>query len=149
MAKKAASKKPTKKSSASKAVKKTKASKTASAQKKTPKKTTAAKPTKKKSSASIKSPVKKATTKKTSATVIVANIDVGFGNHLYIRGEGPGLSWSKGAQMSCSNGNEWTWKTTKATSPIECKFLINDSNWSAGENIVVKAKVKSAVKPRF
>lgn len=29
-------------------------------------------------------------------TKIVALIDVGFGNTLYIRGEGPGLSWEKG-----------------------------------------------------
>src|SRR5690606_12500637 len=35
-------------------------------------------------------------------TVIVAKIDVGFGNALYLRGDGPGLSWSKGVPMDCA-----------------------------------------------
>jgi hypothetical protein len=29
-------------------------------------------------------------------TTIEAKIDVGFGNNLFVRGEGPGLSWEKG-----------------------------------------------------
>src|SRR5579872_5239985 len=35
---------------------------------------------------------------------IEAKIDVGFGNTLYLRGEGPGLSWTQGVPLTCVDG---------------------------------------------
>src|SRR4030095_613806 len=34
-------------------------------------------------------------------TILEAKIDVGYGNTLFIRGEGPGLSWAQGTPMTC------------------------------------------------
>ncbi len=43
-----------------------------------------------------------------SLTVINAKVDVGFGNSLFVRGEGPGLSWSKGLPMTNVGSELWT-----------------------------------------
>ena len=72
-------------------------------------------------------------TKKTSAkkkalkkSTIAARVDVGFGNNLYIRGEGAGLSWDVGILMKNLSPYEWAWEAKSASDPIEYKFLIND-----------------------
>src|SRR6266850_556537 len=41
------------------------------------------------------------------ATTVTAKIDVGYGNALYIRGEGPGLRWDQGTLMTCVGDNAW------------------------------------------
>ncbi len=91
-----------------------------------------------------KKAVKKATgttAKKVAKKVtrIVANVDVGWGNMLYIRGEGAGLSWEQGVPMLCNNGTEWTWTAETDAEPISFKFLVNDEIWAAGENVTINA----------
>lgn len=90
-----------------------------------------------------KVPAKKATasTKKAAKKVtrIVANVDVGWGNMLYIRGEGAGLSWEQGVPMLCENGTEWHWTAETDAEPISFKFLVNDEIWAAGENVTINA----------
>ena len=90
-----------------------------------------------------KAPAKKApaATKKAAKKVtrIVANVDVGWGNMLYIRGEGAGLSWEQGVPMLCENGTEWHWTAETDAEPISFKFLVNDEIWAAGENVTINA----------
>ena len=93
------------------------------AAKKTVKKTTVRKTTKK---AATKKPISK--------TTIAARVDVGFGNNLYIRGEGAGLSWDVGILMKNLSPYEWAWEAKNASKPIEYKLLINDELWANGEN---------------
>ena len=83
-----------------------------------------------------------------AATTISADIDVGFGNQLYIRGEGNGLSWDKGIAMK-NEKNKWTWKAAKCDKNFEYKLLINDEIWSAGDNFLAVAHEKNEVKPQF
>ena len=45
---------------------------------------------------------------KGSRVSITAKIDIGFGNSLFIRGGGAGLSWGKGSPLSCTSGDTWT-----------------------------------------
>lgn len=71
---------------------------------------------------------------KLSTTMISAKIDVGFGNKLFIRGEGPGLSWDKGLPMECAADDVWTITIPGVSSPIVFKVLVNDTAWSLGEN---------------
>jgi len=73
----------------------------------------------KKKSAVKKKPVKGAVPKSTASgpvTTVIAQADVGWGNHIYLRGEGGGLSWEKGVMMDCREGNEWVWSTNSAAS---------------------------------
>jgi PTS HPr component phosphorylation site len=47
-------------------------------------------------------------------TIIEAKMDVGFGNALFIRGQGAGLSWDKGQPMNCADGTTWMWSGLSA-----------------------------------
>lgn len=117
-------------------------------------KTTVKKVTKKAVKKVATKTVKKAT-KKTSAkkllskTTIAARVDVGFGNNLYIRGEGAGLSWDVGILMKNLSPYEWAWETKNASKPIEYKLLINDELWANGENLFAMAGDTAISAPTF
>jgi hypothetical protein len=82
-------------------------------------------------------------------TVITAKIDVGFGNTLYLRGDGPGLSWNKGLPLTCTADTVWTLAVAGATRPIVCKFLLNDATWSRGEDYTVPPGSATELAPSF
>ncbi len=110
----------------------------------------------KKTTVQKKTAVKKTTAAKKSTspqkalkTSIVAYTDVGFGNTLYIRGEGAGLSWEKGMPLKNISSAEWGLDTNNATGKINFKFLINDQIWAEGDNITIQAGSKSISSPEF
>jgi len=82
-------------------------------------------------------------------TTIVAQIDIGFGNTLYIRGEGAGLSWEKGLPMGNLSADQWRVLLGKTTAPITFKFLINDLTWSSGEDYKVEPGETVTIVPQF
>lgn len=82
-------------------------------------------------------------------TSVAAKIDVGFGNSLFIRGQGDGLSWDKGTPLQCVDASTWIWSTTGARGSVVFKLLINDELWSQGEDLVVQAGQKAEVEPVF
>lgn len=70
-------------------------------------------------------------TKKTVSnkpTTVLANINVEFGNRLFIPSNGCELKWDKGLEMSLVNGNCWKWesKDPNNTTNFEFKILLND-----------------------
>lgn len=83
------------------------------------------------------------------ATTIVAAVDVGFGNSLLLRGEGPGLSWDAGVPMQCVADDRWSITLPETGKPVICKFLINDSTWSAGEDYTVLPGSSVVITPVF
>ena len=84
------------------------------------------------------------------ATVIVAKYDVGFGNKLFIRGEGAGLSWDVGVEMKNVENDVWVWTTNDhKEGQIVCKFLINDDIWSDGENLFIPPGDTHTLFPKF
>jgi hypothetical protein len=127
--------------------------------KKTTKKTTPAAP---KAAAPKKAPAKKtapaapavarkkeASLREAPATFISARVDVGFGNHLYVRGEGPGLSWDHGVAMDCIASDGWAHTLKGATAPVVFKVLINDEQWSQGNDYVVEPGQSVTITPTF
>ncbi|WP_404422264.1 hypothetical protein [Nibricoccus sp. IMCC34717] len=94
-------------------------------------------------------PVAKAPAKQVVVTTITAQIDVGFGNALYLRGEGPGLSWEKGVLLDCIADDRWSYTFSDAERPIVFKFLLNDITWSTGEDFVAAPGSQSVVTPAF
>ena len=60
------------------------------------------------------------------ATRLLATAYIGIGNKLFIRGEGPGLSWDRGAPMQFVSIGKWGWSTNDATAAITCKLYKND-----------------------
>ena len=85
-------------------------------------------------------------------TIIVAKHDAGYGNNLYIRGEGAGLSWETGALMKNVENDVWVWTTNEtAKGAISFKFLLNDSteHWSIGDNLSASTGETTTVIPYF
>lgn len=82
-------------------------------------------------------------------TTISANVDVGFGNGLYVRGEGPGLSWEKGLRMECVADDRWTLAVGESSRPFIFKFLINDETWSLGDDYTVAPGSSVTLTPMF
>jgi hypothetical protein len=118
--------------------------------KKTTKKTTvtatAAKAPAKKGAPAKKKPAVHA---EPAATFISAKVEIGFGNHLYLRGEGPGLSWDKGTAMDCIGADMWAATLKGALAPVTFKVLVNDLTWNAGKDYVVEAGQSVTVTPTF
>lgn len=60
------------------------------------------------------------------ATRLVVTAYIGIGNRLFIRGQGPGLSWDKGVPLQFVSIGKWRWETNDATQPVRFKLLKND-----------------------
>lgn len=101
--------------------------------------------------AAKKAPAKKKTAPVAVATTttIVVKVDVGFGNALFLRGDGPGLSWDTGLPMVCVADDEWSATLTGGSGSILCKVLINDETWSTGEDFLVEAGTTPVLTPTF
>jgi hypothetical protein len=82
-------------------------------------------------------------------TTITARIDVGFGNLLYLRGEGPGLSWEKGVPMNCLANDHWELALPESARGYSFKFLVNDLSWSTGADYIVAAGQSVTITPEF
>lgn len=82
-------------------------------------------------------------------TTITAKIDVGFGNALYIRGEGPGLSWEHGRLMTNLGADAWQVQLGEAARSFAFKFLINDVTWSVGADYTLPAGTSGVFEPQF
>ncbi len=60
------------------------------------------------------------------ATRLLVTAYIGIGNRLFIRGEGPGLSWDKGVPLQFVSIGKWRWETADATAPVKFKLYKND-----------------------
>lgn len=91
---------------------------------------------------------RKAYTRKSA--VAVMKCDIGFGNTLFIRGEGiKDLSWDKGLALTFDEKEQgWCFRTTEKQ-PVTFKVLINDAQWSEGENFTLSPGKKQTFEPIF
>jgi hypothetical protein len=96
-----------------------------------------------------KAPAPKASASKASKTVIAANVDVGFGNMLYLRGDAPGLSWKKGVPMDNQSAKSWSIAMSGVKQSFEFKVLINDIHWAVGANVVAQPGVTNSANSSF
>jgi hypothetical protein len=83
------------------------------------------------------------------ATFISAKIDLGFGQHLYLRGEGPGLSWQHGLAMDCIGADLWTITIKNAAEPVVFKVLVDDVTWNQGQDFITAPGQSITVVPTF
>jgi len=60
------------------------------------------------------------------ATRLLTTAYIGIGNKLFIRGDGPGLSWDRGVPMQFVSIGKWGWSTQDAAGPVRVKLLKND-----------------------
>lgn len=94
-------------------------------------------------------PVVKPVPTKPVVTTVTAQIDIGFGNALFLRGEGAGLNWDTGLLMTCVNDHQWSVVLGESARPIVFKFLVNDLSWSAGEDYSVAPGSSVTLVPTF
>src|ERR1041385_1806488 len=81
------------------------------------------------SAASTQAAKNTATTGSSKAVTIEAKIDVCFGNALYLRGEGEGLSWTQGIPLTCVDSSTWKW-SGETSDKVKFKLLLNDTVWA-------------------
>jgi hypothetical protein len=86
---------------------------------------------------------------KPPATLITALVDIGYGNTLFVRGDGAGLSWDGGVALASVAENKWEIALPAASSSVAYKLLINDVTWSLGEDFQVQAGSNVTVSPSF
>ncbi|HTB81178.1 MAG TPA: hypothetical protein VK717_09860 [Opitutaceae bacterium] len=101
-------------------------------------------PAKKKTAA----PAVKTTAPKPPPTVIAVHHDAGFGNTLYLRGDGPGLSWEKGVPLDCLSDDKWS-LIIEHTEPFVFKVLLNDLTWCAGDDYSAAPGMSIDITPTF
>lgn len=82
-------------------------------------------------------------------TTIIARVDVGFGNALFVRGEGAGLSWENGMAMDCVEGDLWRIVLPEAARGHVFKFLVNDLTWSVGPDFTAASGSSLTLTPEF
>ncbi|MBL9212844.1 MAG: hypothetical protein JNL92_20450 [Opitutaceae bacterium] len=61
------------------------------------------------------------------ATRLLVTAYIGIGNRLFIRGNGPGLSWDKGVPLQFVSIGKWRWETNDASAPVRFKLYKNDA----------------------
>jgi hypothetical protein len=60
------------------------------------------------------------------ATRLLVTAYIGIGNRLFVRGDGPGLSWDKGVPLQFVSIGKWRWEAENASAPIALKLYKND-----------------------
>jgi hypothetical protein len=80
---------------------------------------------------------------------IIAKVDVGFGNSLFVRGDEPFLHWAKGTALGNVAGDKWEVVLTGIDRPMQFKFLVNDSSWSTGDNFTASPGDTVTFTPSF
>jgi hypothetical protein len=83
-----------------------------------------------------------------AVTTIDVKMDVGFGNAIFLRGQGSGLTWDRGIPLVCVDGRTWRWTQT-VTDTIKFKILLNDKVWSEGHDLTIAPGQKLEVAPHF
>lgn len=85
---------------------------------------------------------------KRSVTTIEAKLDVGYGNNLFVRGEGAGLSWDHGVPLKCVDPQTWQ-LSVPASDQVKFKLLLNDAVWAKGEDLVAAPGQRVQIAPSF
>jgi hypothetical protein len=86
----------------------------------------------------------------TPYTKITIKCDAGFGNTLFIRGNGiPALSWDKGIPLKNISADEWLFEINTSFTHAEIKILINDQHFETGPNHTLKCGTSAHYTPAF
>ncbi len=88
------------------------------------------------------------TVKPRKKTKVMIKYDVGYNNNLYIRGNGPGLSWEHGVLLQNIGPDEWIWEANLSTG-CDFKVLINDQQYETGENHHIEDGTLIQYTPQF
>ena len=86
---------------------------------------------------------------KKDKTRILVRYNVGYDNHLFIRGSAGGLNWERGVMLKNIGPDEWVWESTAPFQDCEFKVLINDRQFESGENHHIRDGAAVQYTPNF
>nr|ABZ08466.1 hypothetical protein ALOHA_HF4000APKG3D20ctg1g14 [uncultured marine microorganism HF4000_APKG3D20] len=81
--------------------------------------------------------------------VVVAKFIRGIDNDIFIRGEGPGLSWEEGVSMTFVKVGESSWSPSDKSVPIVVQLFKNDEEPDANGKIELEPGEKVEISPDF
>lgn len=84
-----------------------------------------------------------------ASLTLIADLNVGIGNTPYVRGEGLGLSWTKGVPMSFMEIGKWEWKVEDADEPAIVRIFKNDKIAAYGDDIEIGVGEVVEIYPQF
>lgn len=82
-------------------------------------------------------------------TRLLVTAYIGIGNRVFIRGEGPGLSWDKGVPLDFVSIGKWRWESPDVAAPVRCRLLKNDETESPLGRIIVEPGQQLTVTATF
>ncbi len=74
---------------------------------------------------------------------------IGVTNQLYLRGDGPGLSWDKGLPLEITGIGRWQWKCEGLTEPVKIHVYRNDKDPAEGGPVTLKPGKTQILRPVF
>lgn len=80
-------------------------------------------------------------------TTLNVHYDAGPGNQLFVRGQAP-FSWEKGTPLQCLEPDLWQLQLPLAHR-TRLKVLLNDQDWSRGENYLLRSGGETSLYPFF
>jgi len=83
------------------------------------------------------------------STSLIATAYIGIGNKLFLRGDGPGLSWEEGVPMQFLSIGKWGWSSLETDAPITCRIYKNDDEPAIDGDIVLNPAELKEISPRF
>lgn len=84
-----------------------------------------------------------------STTTVVATAFIGASNKLFLRGEGPGLSWEAGVPMQFVEIGKWSWTVTETPEPVRIQVFKNDAEPDKGGVLTVEPGQRLEIRPEF
>lgn len=84
-----------------------------------------------------------------STTTLLATAFIGAGNELFVRGEGPGLTWEAGAPMQFLEKGRWGWTTAEAEIPIRLRIYKNDAEEDKAGEYTLEPGKSLEIRPEF
>jgi hypothetical protein len=83
------------------------------------------------------------------STSLIATAYIGIGNKLFLRGDGPGLSWEEGVPMQFLSIGKWGWSSLDIDAPITCRIYKNDDEPPIDGDIILNPSELKEISPRF
>lgn len=80
--------------------------------------------------------------------LIEVHYDCGFGHKLFIRGELPELSWTKGQELTNIGPNLWVWSSNVCCTGL-FKILLDDQVYEEGSNHQLLDPSGAIIRPTF
>lgn len=82
-------------------------------------------------------------------TRLLVTAYIGIGNKVFVRGDGPGLSWEQGVPLDFISIGKWAWHAAESAGPIRVQLYKNDETKALGEPLVLEPGHHVEVRPVF